>query len=176
MNQQQADLVKSKKDIATYSELYKIARGVVPQNKDQAQTVRQIVKLASDNGVVLQSISFPSSTLGGSGAAASTRPAQAGAAASPASGGGGASLSQLAPVPKIPGVYKMSLVVTSSSTAGNLANYRQLINFLDDLEQNRLTALVSTIAITPNGGNNGASAVASGLFSFTLTLDVYIKP
>src|SRR3990167_2987963 len=64
LDEQQTSLAQAKKDIEKYSELEQIAKSVVPQDKDQAEVVREIVKVASDNGVKLSSISFPSSSLG----------------------------------------------------------------------------------------------------------------
>src|SRR4051812_7915310 len=53
---------KSKRDIATYSELEAITKSIVPQDKDQAATVREITKLADASKVPLTTITFPSST------------------------------------------------------------------------------------------------------------------
>ena len=178
LNQEQTSLISAKKDIATYAELYKISKSIVPQNKDQAQAVRQIVNLAADTGVSLQSITFPASTLGNlvPGAAAGATKT-----AGPTATGPSPTLSQLQPVPKIPGAYNLQLVVSSSTDTKRLASYQQLINFLSGLERNRLTALVSTISIAPGGQSGAAGGTVdvsnpTDAFSFILTLDIYIKP
>ncbi len=163
LNQQQISLKKAKKDIAKYTDLYNISKVIVPENKDQVQAVRQIVKLADDNHIVLDAINFPASTLGTSTAAV----APADAKGTSATSGAKPSLSQLTAVPKIPGVYVLQLTVTSSPN--KLATYTELISFLSALENNRQTALVSNINIQPNQQNHN-------LFSFNLTLDTYIKP
>ena len=173
LNQQEISLTKSKKDIVTYSDLYKISRTIVPENKNQAEAVRQIINLASASGVSIQSVTFPPSTLGGGAAAASRTGSTSSSAttASPsAAGGAGASLSQLTKVPNIPGVYMLPLTVS-----GGNATYQQLISFLSELEQNRLTALVSQISIAPAKDASTGSAT-SGRFTFQLDLDIYIKP
>jgi hypothetical protein len=173
LQKEQGQLSKAKQDIKEYTELYNIARTVVPQSKDQAQAVRQIDLLARANGVAIESITFPSSTLGSGSAPA----AGAGAAAKPAgpsAAAGSPTLSQLKPVPTIPGVYNLQLIVTSSTS--DLVRFNQLINFLSDLERNRLTALVSTISIAPGGGQSGTAGATLSSFAFTLTLDIYIKP
>lgn len=164
LTQQQVSLKKAKKDIATYTDLYTIAKIVVPENKDQVQAVRQIVKLADENKIVLDSINFPASTLG---ATTATKPAGAASANTSATSGSKPSLSQLTQVPKIPGVYTLQLTVTSDPN--KLATYAELISFLSALENNRQTALVSTINIAPDDKNHN-------LFSFNLTLDTFIKP
>lgn len=166
VNEQQGGLVQAKKDIITYNDLYKIAKVVVPENKNQAEAVRQIVKLAANNSVRLGSISFPSSSLGNGSQAAATGTTPAPALTSPSSAAG-AALSQLTPVLAAPGVYVLQINVNSDSNYP--ASYSQLINFLAALEQNRLTAQVTSLNITPDPNNPNR-------FSFILTLNSYIKP
>lgn len=165
---QQTGLIKAKQDIATYKDLYTIAKVVVPENKNQAETVRQIVKLAGDNSIQLGSISFPSSTLGtgpAAGAATLNRPTLN--SAMPKTSFSKADLSQLIPVAGSPGVYVLQINVASDSTKP--ASYPQLISFLSALENNRLTAEVTTVNIVPD-------STLTNRFSFTLSLNSYIKP
>src|ERR1044071_9515791 len=61
---QQTALVQAKKDVEKYSELETISKSVVPQDKDQAKTVREIVALAEANSVPIKSVTFQSSNLG----------------------------------------------------------------------------------------------------------------
>lgn len=161
LDAEQVQLNQAKKDITKYTPLYSISKVVVPENKNQAEAVRLIVKLADDNGISLQSISFPASNLGSSGVA--PKPA----AGSSATTGKAPSLSQLVPVPGIVGVYDLQLSVASDPN--KLATYPQLISFLKALENNRQTALVSSMSIEPDTSNHSR-------FSFNLTLDIYIKP
>jgi hypothetical protein len=162
LQQEQSQLVQLKKDIKTYNDLYQIAQVIVPQNKDQTEAVRQIVDLASANNVSLAEISFPPSTLG---SVSSTSGVGAGSSTPTSAGSVAPGLSQLIAVPKIPGVYELELSVTSGSNQ----TYPDMIGFLAGLEQNRLTAQVGSISITP-------SAQDPSLLSFILELDVYIKP
>lgn len=147
---EQTQLTKAKNDIKKYQELASIARSVVPQDKDQAQTVRQIVDIAAANRIMLSSITFPASTLGTTTTGAVQR-----------------NLSQLAPVAGIPGVYNLQLTVQSDTA--NPIPYAQCIAFLTALEHNRRTALVSSITLQPDAKNRSK-------LSFTLTLQEYIKP
>jgi hypothetical protein len=165
LDQEQVSLAKAKQDIKTYADLEQIAESVVPQDKDQAQAVREIVNIAGDNGISLTSISFPASTLGttktgASASSGSTTP-------KPNANAKSSALSQLQPVKNIPGVY--SLVITVQSDSDNPVAYSKFINFLNALEHNRRTAQVATISITPDPDNRN-------LLSFTLTLNEYIKP
>jgi hypothetical protein len=150
----QVSLAKNKQDIAKYSDLNKIAETVVPQDKDQAEAVREIVNLAAQSGIAkLSSITFPSSTLGtiGSGAATVRN----------------SNLTQLTPVKGLSGVYDLQIVV--SQAGGSEITYNQLISFLTKLEQNRRTAQVSSINVQPKADN-------PNLVAFTLNIDEYIKP
>jgi hypothetical protein len=150
----QAQLTKAKADVAKYSDISTVARSVVPQDKSQAQTVRELVSIADNNGIKLTTISFPSSTLGGT-------------VGKPSTGTGGPNLSQLAPVKSISGVYTLQIIVQSD--AQNPVPYEQFTQFLQDLEHNRRTALVSSINITPDAKD--ATKV-----SFSLNVDEYVKP
>lgn len=167
---QQAGLIQAKKDIAEYNDLYNIAKSIVPKNKNQAETVRQIVLLAETNSVALGSITFPNSTLGAmtGGSSGSTTGTTPSLSQTPKPiDENKAALSQLTPVSGSPGVYVMQITVSSDATQP--ATYPQLISFLSALERNRLTAEVTNINIVPAAGSTSR-------FSFTLTVNTYIKP
>ncbi|MDB5185058.1 MAG: hypothetical protein JWN38_866 [Candidatus Saccharibacteria bacterium] len=162
---QQEGLTRAKKDIQQYNDLYTIAKSIVPENKNQAETVRQIVKLASESSVKLGSITFPSSTLGN--AVGKTATGSSTSLTTPTAPIGNSNLSQLTPVIGSAGVYVMQITVTSDVSTPS--TYPQLISFLSALEHNRLTAEVTNISITP-------STNSTSRFSFTLSLNSYIKP
>lgn len=178
LDEQQVALTQTNKSINEYIELEKVAKAVVPQEKDQAATVREIVKIADENDINLSSITFPASTLGqpapkpvapsddnkatsgngsSNGAEATPKPA---APAAPA-------VTQVKAVDGIAGVYVMEIVIQSDTTKP--ISYNRFINFLDDLEQNRRTAQVSNINVKPNVGDRSR-------LTFGLTLNVYLKP
>lgn len=163
LDQQHTRAAKAKADVEKYRELGSIAKSIVPQDKDQAQTVRQLVRIAADNGVIISNITFPGSTLGAGaagGAAGATAPA-------PAAGGTSTALSQLIPVPAISGVYSLNISLESEPTKS--VPFDKFLNFLNDLEHNRRTALVTGISITPDPKK-------AGNVSFTLNLQEYVKP
>ena len=155
LGQEQIQLSRAKKDIDKYKSLSEIAKAVVPQDKDQAQTTREIVNIAKSHGIVISSITFPASLLGttvnGVKSTTSTK----------------LSLSQLTPVKGISGVYVLQVTVQNDQS--NPVDYNSFIDFLSGLEQNRRTALISGITIQPD--SKDPSKV-----SFTLILDEYIKP
>jgi hypothetical protein len=166
LEQQQISLRQAKKDIAKYAELDKIAHSVVPEDKNQAVAVREIVNIAAANNVKLASVTFPASTLGGNAPAASP----GSSSAAPSTGtmnSKTAKLSQLVPVKNIPGVYLLQITVISDPNQPVL--YSKFIRFLDALEHNRRTAQVSSITLQPDIKDRG-------LLSFSLILNEYIKP
>jgi hypothetical protein len=142
-------------DILKYAELEKITKSIVPQDKDQAQTVRELINIADANNVSLNTITFPSSTLG----AGATGAARA-ATATP-------NLSQLTPVKSIPGVYNLQIVI--GNNASSYVTFNQLDAFLRGLENNRRTAAVSSLTITPQQDNPNRLV-------FSLIINTYIKP
>lgn len=161
LDAEQKQLVQDKKDIQTYGNLNAIATSIVPQDKDQAEAVREIVNIAQQSNIPhLSSISFPTSTLGGLAGAV-------GATASPTASASKNNLTQLTPVKGIAGVYTLQITVQVSDTAA--VPYSTFISFLEKLEQNRRTSQVSNISVTPNAQN-------PSLVAFTLVIDEYIKP
>lgn len=157
LDAEQIQLAKDKKDILSYSDLNTVAKTIVPQDKDQAEAIRQIVKIAEENNVPrLSSVTFLASTLGGTGTSS-------GASGSSAKN----TLTQLTPVKGISGVYTLPITVTV--TQADAVPFSSFIKFLHGLEQNRRTAQVSSISITPTSANPNNVA-------FNLIIDEYIKP
>jgi hypothetical protein len=153
-NDQTIQLTKNKQDITKYSELNTIAQKIVPQDKDQAEAVSEIVKIAGDSGIgQLSAITFPASTLGTVNTGSTVRLPPG--------------LTQVTPVKGISGVYDFQITITQSSA--DEVPYNTFINFLSNLENNRRTAQVSSITVTPDSNK-------AGLVSFTLIIDEYIKP
>lgn len=160
LDEQQTALVRANADIVKFSSLEKIAKSIVPQDKDQARVVREIVGLAGDSGIPIQSISFPSSNLGQTAASAGSSGASAASKSTPVP-------SQLKAVTGSKGLYQMEITIQSDTSKP--VTYPQLINFLTELEQNRRTAQVTNINVTPNSKNRK-------LITFSLIVSVYIKP
>lgn len=164
LEEEQKILIKAKKDVVTYAELDKIAKTIVPQDKDQARAVREIINIAAESGIKPTGISFPVSTLGGP-KAATTGTATTGAAAKSSSSQ--SALSQLTPVKGIKGVYNLQITIEQDATTP--VPYPQFIDFLSRLEKNRRTAQVSSIGLRPSPTNRN-------MVSFTLTVNEFIKP
>lgn len=168
LDNQQTALVKANKDLQQYAELGVLARTIVPQDKDQAKTVREILNIAAANNIPITTLSFPSSNLGA--AVVKTTPVQPAADGStPATPAAPAAppVTQVKPVDGIKGLYKMEIIVqTDPSSPRPYANLQQ---FLHSIEQNRRTAQISQLVITP-------SAKDINLLAFSLTINVFVKP
>jgi uncharacterized membrane-anchored protein YhcB (DUF1043 family) len=150
----QQSLVKAKKDVEKYKDLAQVVETVVPQEKDQARTIRELVQIADESGVSIDSINFPSSTLGNS-----DKPGGAAPAAST-----GTTNTQTQKVDGLNNVERLEITITSSKQV----SYSNFILFLQKLEQNRRTAQVSSITVTPAGTDKSR-------VNFSMVLNVYIK-
>lgn len=160
LEEQQRSLIQARKDIEKYADLEATAKEVVPQDKDQARSVREIVKIAEESGIKLSSISFPLSSLG------SAAPKPSSTATDSSSKVVTPSVSQVKPVEGISGLYVMDISVQSE--VGAPVPYSQFIAFLSKLENNRRTAQVSSITVTPNQKDRNS-------VTFNIVINVYIK-
>ena len=150
----QSSLVTAKRDIEQYSVIEQIAKTVVPQEKDQAKTVREIVKIADEAGISISSISFASSTLGATGKAKTPAAAT------------GTTTTQTEKVEGLSGVERLPITVTSDPAKP--VSYRNFLQFLERLEQNRRTSQVADVNIQPSADNRN-------FLNFSLKINVYIK-
>lgn len=152
LDEREVALEQARADIEKYGPLAVIAKSIVPQEKDQARTVLELFNIASQTGVPISSIAFPESALGQvlkkSKNSKTTDPAT----------------TQLVEVEGTDGLYAMQITITSGGTVP----YTRLLSFLEGLENNRRTAHVTSISITPS--ESGGNAV-----SFTTNLNVYLK-
>lgn len=163
MDNREQNLVSANRDIKTYKPLEQISRSIVPQEKDQARTVREIYAIGEEAGVALESIQFPSSALGeakkksSSKKAAKKKPA---ALVDP-------NTTQLVEVEGADNLFAMEIKVQSDR--GQAVPYSRLVRFLSLLENNRRTAHVTAISIQPSDKNRS-------FVTFSLTLNLYVKP
>lgn len=158
---QLTNLAQSKKDVQQYAYFKDIAKTVIPADKDQAQTVLEIFKIAEQAGISLQSVTFPSSTLGArTPTSASSAPTKT-------------LISQAQPVSGIAGLYSIELTITPQSgpqvPADKQVTYPKMLDFLRRVEDNRRTAQITQVNIQPVG----TSGVA---VNFSLNINMFIKP
>lgn len=168
IDEQQIALRQANKDIEKYAELDKIARQIVPQDKDQAKTVREIMKIAEQSGIKLSAINFPASNLG----QATPKAAPSSDDSNKNSGNTPAKpttppVTQVKPADGVPGLYTMEITIQQDSNKP--IPYSRLIDFLSRLENNRRTAQVTSVTIQPNTQDRSK-------LTFNLIVNVYIKP
>ncbi len=150
LEEKQSSLKIAQAAVTKYRELDTIARAVVPQDKDQANSVRSISAIADQLGISLSAISFPPSTLGQSTLKNKT-----------------GTITQVSPVPGLKGVYEMDITVQQDTAKP--VSFATFLEFLSKLEANRRTAQVSSITITPSTTDRSA-------VTFNVVLSTYIKP
>lgn len=158
---QATGLTQAQQDVQKYSDLETITQAVVPQDKDQARAVREIVELARQSGIELKSVTFPASNLGNTTKPTTSSGGQSTTQAKPAAG-----LSQSKPVEGIKGVYSIEL---SIEPVGEV-NYYKFLEFLAKLEKNRRTSQVSRIKIDQPADKNSQN------IDFSLTINIFVKP
>jgi hypothetical protein len=166
LEDQQTALTQANKDITKYTELEKISKSVVPQDKDQAKAVLEIIEIARQSGIPIQSITFPSSNLG-----TKVAPAPKAEGSSTPAAPAAPPVSQAKPVDGIKGVYSLEMNITPAASDTNPISYYQFLDFLGRLENNRRTAQVTQVKISPK-----TTARQSPFISFTLTINIFLKP
>lgn len=125
VEQQEIALITAQGDIDRYSELEELSKRIIPQEKDQARTVREIIQIAQQANVNITAINFPSSELGDDDDQIIT---------------------QATPVDGLRGLLELRITVQM----GNNTTFNQLISFLEGLETNRRTSQVQSVSITPD--------------------------
>lgn len=165
LDDQISSLTQAKKQVQNYSYIKSVAAEVIPNDKDQAQAVLEIFQIASESGIAIQSISFPSSTLG------------AVTSASAASASSASIISQAKPVSGIKGLYSIQLTITPETgpqvPAAQRLTYAKMLDFFGRIEHNQRTAQITQVNVQPQGGTSGNSASS---ITFSMTVNIFIKP
>lgn len=180
LNSKQVDLDKAKKALSdNATELDTLSR-VLPDDKDQARVIQEITALADQANITIDSVGFPSSTLGATVApkpavttetTTSTQPATTSAEPAPAPV---KSVSQATPVKEIPGVQSIELsigTISSKDTSIKGVRYEEMMKLIKLIERNRRTLQIRSIGI-------GQNAVTSGepTYNLSLSLVIFIQP
>jgi hypothetical protein len=162
------NLQQAKKQVDKYSYFKSVAQTVIPNDKDQAEDIAEINHMANESGIAIQSITFPASSLGGTTTVTPSSTPSATATTS--------AISQAKPVAGIPGLYSLELIITPQSDlttpAAKQVTYNKMLDFFSRIENNRHTAQIAEVDITPAGagGNTNKS------LTFSLTTNIFIKP
>lgn len=166
---QLSSLGVAKHEVEKYSYFSDVAKTVIPTDKDQAQAVLDIFRMADESGISIQNVTFPDSNLGAAGSATTGNNNASSASAKTA-------LSQAKAVDGIPGLYSLELTIVPESSASlpddKQITYQKLLKFLNKLENNRRTAQVTAVTVQPQANEDGPSPY----INFTLKVNIFIKP
>lgn len=161
LENQQIELAKANQNIKKYENLEELTQAIIPQDKDQAKAVREIIVLASESNIAIKSVTFPASNLGAKvpsqkseSTEVPTKPAE-----NP--------ISQAKPVPGIKSLYSLEATFMPERDV----SYYNFIEFLSKLEKNRRTSQVNRIKIEPKSSTNNDPKI-----SFILTINIFLKP
>jgi Tfp pilus assembly protein PilO len=130
--------IKLRQELEVKSELVTVTEEILPSSKSQENIVGELIDIAANRGLKLASIAF-------SGAQSSADP----------------ETSQTEKVDGLPGVFSLN-VTTSIET-----DYENVLQFLEDLENNKRQFEVTSLSISPNEGSQ---------FTVSLSIVTYIKP
>lgn len=132
-------LLEQNQDIAT------ILSSIVPSEKDQARAVREISRIASEKGLSVRSIRFPSSDLVAKNTKTTTN--ANGTTPSPTAG---PTVSQAKPVNGLTGVLGMNVELEiANANPANAISTDQMLGFLEEIENNRRNIRVTSVSYGP---------------------------
>ncbi len=155
LNKQKSDLDTAKRYIKEFSELEQVSKSIVPQDKDQANTIAELTSMAREADIPHVSFSFLESNLGQAGKKKNDK------------GPTDSNKTQVTELSDLKGVYAMAITVSNRSL--NPVTYDQILRYLELLESNRRTSQVTNIEIRPD-------QQAQGRFHFSIILNTYIRP
>ena len=158
-------------DLEKYESTRLLLEKIVPKSKDQAKTIGELQTIATETGVTINTMTFPSSELGNNTSTATVVGTTPTAAASNTS-----AVSQAKPVANIPGLLgievSLSQIDRKSGDPGDGVTYSQLLNFLEAIEKNRRTMQIKTLLVLPLKSTGG---LVSG-YTLSLTMNIFVKP
>lgn len=180
LEKQWTDLERAKKVLSEQSEYVTTLGLVLPEDKDQARVVKELYAIADQANVKIDSVGFPSSTLG---AVTAPKPATStetttntptNAAVSTPAATPVKSISQATPVKEIPGVQAIELSIGTIASKDPLIKgirYEEMTKLLNLIERNRRTMQIRSIGIgqTQNPG-------AAPTYDLSLSIVIFIKP
>ncbi len=157
LDKQQAVYEQARRDVEKYKYYGEVADQVLPKDKDLATVTKELVTISGEFGINIASITYPVSNVGASAAPTTGTPKTSSSLPSTSS------LTQTKPVEGLSGVLAVEVNVTPE----NSISYTNFLAFLDRLSQNRRKLQVTRV---------GLSTDKEGLITFSLTLNLFVKP
>lgn len=138
-------------NLEKYSETASVLEEVIPKEKDQARAVREIDAIAKQNGMAINTLTFPSSDL--------NKTTASGGTAAP-----NTAVSQAKPVKGLNGVLGIEVNVELRSQSERPITTDQLLSMLRAIENNRRNMRVTSINF--NAGDQ----------TVDIKLTIFVKP
>jgi len=166
-NQEQSYL-QARKDLEKYADLNETLQMILPKTKDQAQAVSELYRIGDETNIKVESITFPSSSLGQKSSAASTNNTSSSSNSSTSTTSSTNSVTQAKTVDGMPGVLGIDISLKLAPTSGDSIDYDDMINFLQKVESNRRSMRIKQITVNTDIENGGVT--------FELVLTIFVKP
>lgn len=179
LENKQTELEKAKKILNDRTDDVATASQVLPADKEQARVVQEIYAIASQSNVSIDSVGFPSSTLGSTAApkpatTTTTDPTATASTVTTDAPKPVKTVSQATPVKEIPGVQSIELsigTITSKDTSIKGVRYEEMMTLIRLIERNRRTMQIRSIGIGQSQTING-----NPTYNLTLSIVIYIQP
>ena len=159
--QKEKTYLQARKDLEKNKDLNDLVAKILPKEKDQAKAVSELYKIASESGITIDKIQFPSSTLGQK-AVVATGTSATQSSSTPAAAA--AVVTQAKAVEGLKSVMGIDIDIYS----GKSMKYDNMITFLQKIELNRRSMQVKKITVTPDLEKN--------VLSFNVTVTTFVKP
>lgn len=169
LEEQDRAITLAQQDIQKYQELAETAQSIVPQDKDQAKTIREIDRIAAESRIRLDSFGFEASTLGEKKKTTAKTPTTTDSSSASTATPKTPAAPPVTQVEAVPGINDVYQLPVTTQATGYRTTYPALIGFLQGLENNRRTAQVQQISIQPDAKN-------PSLLNFTMQFNVYLRP
>lgn len=161
---------KAASELEKYESTRETLDKIVPKSKDQAKAIGEILTIANEVNVNINTISFPASELG-------TSVVKSVPGTTPTTSAAASTVTQAKAVENIPGLLGIEVTLSQidrkGGAPGSGMTYSQLLDFLRSLEKNRRTMQIKTIQVQPLKVT-GSSTING--YSLTLTMNIFVKP
>lgn len=162
LEEKQRNNQRAANELETYKATRQTLEKIIPENKDQAKAIGELLTIASEVGVTISNISFPTSELG---------------TGTKATGSASTAVTQAKAVDNIPGLLGIEVTLSQidrlGSVSGSGMTYSQLLTFLESVEKNRRTMQIKTIEVLPLKA--AANSAITG-YALTLKMNIFVKP
>jgi hypothetical protein len=153
LEEQQSEASSAAAILEQYSDLRETVEAVAPSEKEQEKIIAELYRIAAENNLTIQSLTFPNSELGETqtAPAAQSQGGEAAATEQQAAPQPSNQITQTRRVDGLTGVVGLDIAPSGIKENGvpTGMTYETMLRFLDSLEKNRRQMIVNEIAINP---------------------------